>query len=305
MTGRWSCVVLVLALAACRTPQKNVSVYSLADDGPGGVRHLQTGSDISKTVTGRMNLQNYTGTKTATNATVATEPDANSSPPVETELLDTGKLPVKSVTQKETIHLKLGGLPPPDTSPMAEVELPVAGKLPVTSTVQKETIHLKPGELPPQVAQTNATVRLDILGHHSPQGGVPVSQPIHLNLSAWTNSSAREVDGLSNLNVARSPAPACRQQSTSMNVAVNSTGNLSAAPGLVRAVALPAVGPVTPSAVEGASQPVDLEPLLDGAHDEAWRQRQADRQRAAENARQLERDSLAKTLQQFLQPVTK
>ena len=73
----------------------------------------------------------------------------------------------------------------------------------------------------------------------------------------------------------------------------------------VHTVALPGFDTTAPSGAESLSQPVNLAPLLDGGHDEAWRQRQADQQRAAESARQSERDSLEKTLQQFLQPRAK
>ena len=263
MTGRWSCGVLVLVLVACRTPQKNVSVYPVSDTESGSARHLHTGSDSGETVNDRMNLINCADTKTATNSPVTAKPPAKSAPPV------TGELPVKSAAQTEVMT------------------------------------HLKTGELPAPAVSTNATAHFEIPGHSNPQGFAPVSQPIHLNLSAWTNSAVRETASLAGLNAGQVPAPVHRQLSTSVNIPVNDASNLVAIPGPVRAIALPAVGTVSPSAVEVLSQPVDLVPLLDGAHDEAWRQRQADRQRAAENARQSERDSLEKTLQQFLQPVTK
>ena len=67
MTGRWSCVVLVLGLAACRTPHKYVSVYSLDDDESSAARQLRAGSDVGETVTGQMNLPNYADTETTTN----------------------------------------------------------------------------------------------------------------------------------------------------------------------------------------------------------------------------------------------
>ena len=86
---------------------------------------------------------------------------------------------------------------------------------------------------------------------------------------------------------------------------MNAVGNLAVAPGPARAIALPEVGTAAPNTEEALWKPVDLELLLAGAHDEDWRHCQADQQRAAENARQLERDNLEKTLQQFLQPRSK
>ena len=331
MTGRWSCVVLVLALAACRTPQKNVSVFSLADDEAGSARYLHNGSDVGETVTGRMNLPNYADTETTTNSTVATVPVADSLSsgtisPTNAELSAAGKLPVTSAAQKEAIHLKPAGLTvqptqtngvvglgdlnsshtpaPADRQLSASVNLPVkaAGNL---SGAQTETIHLMPGGRLPSAVSTNTTANLDVSGRRSPQNGMPVSQPIHLNLSAWTNSSARETASLAYINDGHATASAQRSPSTSVNVPVHVADNAPAAPDMARTVAVPEVGAAAPSTEDASSKPVDLAPLLDDAHDEAWRQRQADRQRAAENARQSERDSLEKTLQQFLQPRSK
>ena len=263
MTGRWSCVVLVLALAACRTPQKNVSVYPLADDESDRASHLHDGSDVGETVTGRMNLPNFADTETATNSPA------------------------------ETVHQS------------ANVALPDAGQLPVKSATPTEAIRLKADALPPPAAPTNTTAHLDIPGRSSLQAVVPVSQSIHLSLPAWTNAMARVPAGAPDLVAGPSPVPVRRPLSTSVNIPVNVARNAAGAPGPVRAVAVPAVGAAASNAEEVVSKPVDLAPLLDGAHDAAWRQRQADQQRAAENARQSARDSLDKTLQQFLQPAAK
>lgn len=281
MTGRWPCVVLVLALAACRTPQKNVSVYPLADDESDRASHLHDGSDVGETVTGRMNLPNFADTETTTNSPVESQPRA------------AGKLPDKSTTPAEVVHQ------------LADVALPDAGKLPVKSTVPAEAIHLKAGALAPPAAPTNTTAHLDIPGRSSPQTVAPVSQSIHLSWPAWTNAVVREPAGSVGLAAGPTPAPMHRPLATSMNIPINVASNAAGATGSARAVALPAVGAAAPNAVEALSKPVDLAPLLDGAHDEAWRQRQAEQQRAAENARQSARDSLEKTLQQFLQPTAK
>jgi len=327
MTGRWPCVVLVLVLAACRTPQKNVSVYPLADDAGGTARHLQAGSDVGETVTGRMNLPNYADTETATNSLVATPPIAASSPPATTspataELPASVKLTATPAVQEELIHRQPGGLLPPTNAraglgDRTASHRPAPANRPLSANVtlpgqtgcnsagaQTETVHLLPGSLLP-APPTNTAAHLDISSRRSLPGGAPVSQPIHLNLAGWTNSAARELASSADIAVGHARSDAQRQSSASVTVPVTGAGNSAAGPGAAPAVPLPAVGTAAPTAAEVLSKPVDLEPLLDGGHDEAWRQRQADQQHAAESARQSERDSLEKTLQQFLQPHAK
>ena len=262
MTGRWSCVVLVFVLAACRTPQKNVSVYPLADDESVNARHLQTGSDVGETVTGRMNLPNFDDIETATNSSVATAPPTKTEPPV-------------------------------------------AGALPATSTVQKATVSLVSSEMPAPTAHTSVTPRLGIPNGNGAQSVTAVNQSIHLTVPAWTNSAPRKVSGLANVNVGHAVATAQRQSLANVKIPVLVATNSASATIATRAVPLPAVGSAAASVPETLSQPVELEVLLNGAHDDDWRQQQADRQRAAESSRQSERDSLEKALQQFLQPVAK
>ncbi|MEI8315407.1 MAG: hypothetical protein WCG79_08150 [Verrucomicrobiota bacterium] len=262
MTGRWSCVVLVFVLAACRTPQKNVSVYPLADDESGNARHLQTGSDVGETVTGRMNLPNFADIETATNSAISTAPTSNAEPSV-------------------------------------------AGALPVTATVQKATIHLEPNEMPAPTAHTSVTPRLVIPNGNGAQSVTAANRSIHLTLPAWINSAAREVGGLANVNAGHAVATAQRLSLANVKIPVLVATNSASATIATRAVPLPAVGSAAASVPETLSQPVELEVLLNGAHDDDWRQQQADRQRAAESSRQSERDSLEKALQQFLQSVAK
>ena len=273
MAGRWSCVALVIVLVvACRTPKKEVSVYPLADEEFGNARHRHTSSDAGKSVTGRVKPQNCAVTETATNSTAADAPVTNSVSPI---------------------------VVPPVHA------LPVADKLSAPSTVKTETIHLKPNDQPPLAAPTNTPARLGLPGLSGLQSFVPVSQPIHLNLSAWTNSAIRGTAGLIVPSVSPASAPVNRQLPASVNMPVNISSNPAGTAGVANAVALPAVGAAATNAVDALSKSVDLEPLLDGVHDEAWRQRQADQQRAAESARQSERDNLEKTLQRFLQPASK
>jgi len=274
MAGRWSCVALVVVLVvACRTPKKEVSIYPLDDDESGNARHRHTSSDAGNAVTGRVELPNYAGTETATNSTVVAAPATNNTP--------------------------TAILPPANTKP------PVADKLPAPATVKTEALHLKSSELPPMAAPTNTTAHLGLPGLSGSQSFAPVSQPIHLSLPAWTTPNARETAGLAVPNVNPSPAVVPRQLPTRVNMPVNISSNSSSAADMAQTVTLPAVGAAATNAVDALSKPVDLEPLLDGVHDEAWRQRQADQQRAAESARQSERDSLEKTLQRFLQPASK
>jgi len=274
MAGRWSCVALVVVLVvACRTPKKEVSVYPLADDESGNARHRHASSDTGKSVIGRVGLPNCTGTETATNSTVVAAPVTNSIP--------TAIMPSTS------------------TKP------PVVDKSPAPATVKTETIHLKSNELPPMTAPTNTTEHLGLPGLSGSQSFAPVSQPIHLSLPAWTTPAVRETTGLAVPNVNPAPAAVNRQLPTRVNMPVNISSNSSSAADMAQTVTLPAVGAAATNAVDALSKPVDLEPLLDGVHDEAWRQRQADQQRAAESARQSERDNLEKTLQRFLQPAAK
>ena len=325
MVGRWSCIVLVFAFAACRTPQKNVSVYPLTDNESGSTRRLDTGSNVGRTETNQVNLPNFTATVTVTNPPDATTPVTGSSQPAKSEPSVADELPEKSAAQQETVHWQPGGLTAPvvqtnavagfgnlndghtlapaprQFSASVNLQVKPAGNSSITPT--KNTIHMKPGELP--VAQTNATATLDVPSRHSAQNVATVNRPIHLNWSAWTNSATREVGGLVNLNASHAPVVAPQRLSTSVNMPVVVDGNSSSAPVFIRAVTLPEVGTAALSAEGAIAQPVALETLLDGAHDEAWRKRQVDRQRAAESARQSERDSLEKTLQQFLQPISK
>jgi len=330
MTGRWLCVVLVLGLAACRTPHKNVSVYSLDDDESSTARQLRAGSDVGETVTGRINLPNYADTETTTNSSVEVESPMAGKP--------------KRLSQDSGLALTR---PQNDAGPGREggVNCIVPDKLPGKSAAQTEVIHLKPGELPP-VAQTNPTARLNLRagfensgtgvspvrfpgiaertgetpvplsdlnrisghtlpGHHSPPSTLPASQSIHLSLPAWANSAPRQTAALADLSTGRSVAGAARFVSSSVNLPVGDRWISAGALGAERPVAIPEVGRGATGVVATVAQPVDLAPLLAVAHDADWRERQVDRQRAADTARQAERDGLEKSLQQFLQPVTK
>ena len=317
MTCRWSCVVLVLVLAACQTPQKKVSVYSLDDDEAGQARHLNAGSDVGDTVTGRINLPEYADTETATNSTAATTPAPALLPvhtnesavvdPSQSQSNDVAGLPTgpRCAIAGRTADLAPGGRRTAGTGSGAE-HFTIGSKLPVEPPTQSPPIHLQPGEPVPAALHSNATARLAVPGHTMRQGGAPVSQPIHLSLPALTNSAARLPVSLTNQNLGRPlPPSAERQSAISLNVSVNRAGNSVVMTNAVHTVALPGFDTTAPSGAESLSQPVNLAPLLDGGHDEAWRQRQADQQRAAESARQSERDSLEKTLQQFLQPRAK
>jgi hypothetical protein len=69
---------------------------------------------------------------------------------------------------------------------------------------------------------------------------------------------------------------------------------------------LPDASGDSPAPDTNPSKPIDVEPILDATADDAdWRQWQLAQQRAAEKARQAERESLTQKLQQFLQPTAK
>ena len=339
MTGRWSCVVLLVALAACRTPQKKVSVYSLDPDEFGTGRHLPAGSDVGETDARRMNLPNYADTETASNSPVATAPATANLLPVEGESTRAGKpkpfspesgFPLtRSRNDAGPAAPPVGrgapdrtAIPPRPTGGAAGtnaavvygsgdgrggiVNCLVPARLPVESDAQPEALHVPPGGHLSPVATTNTTAHLDLPVRHNVQNLAPFSQPIHLSLPSWTNSATRKSAGLIDLNHSGPvPAFALRQFPTHVNLAVERTSAVAGGSGPERSVDLPEVGRGRTGGGEPVSQPVDLEPLLAGTQDADWRQRQAERQRAEETARQSERDRLAKSLQQLLQPSPK
>ena len=329
MTGRWSCVVLLLALAACRTPQKKISVYSLDPDEFGTGRHLPAGSDVGETLAGRMNLPNYADTETGASLPGAitlgtsrnapmTEVDSPKAGQPRPPSPAVGELPVVPLPStggpsaggetgsQQPVRVGLDSdskvLPVTATQP----QLKIGSQLPEKSPAQIEPLHLPTGGWVLPTGLTNAVARVALRGDHNPGSGAPASSPIHLSLSSWTNSVNRKSAEVIDVNTARSmPAFVPRQFPASVNISAGGTGRLAGGRGPERSVAVPEVGRGATGVVEAVSQPVDLEPLLAGAHDADWRQRQVARQRAEETARQSERDRLAKSLQQLLQPSPK
>ena len=336
MTGRWSCVLLLAALAACRTPQKKVSIYSLDPDEFGAERHRPAGSDVGETDARRMNLPNYADTETASNSLAATAPGAANLPSVEVESTLAGKpkqfsqesgFPLtRSRNDAEPASPPMGrgtpnrtAIPPRPTGGEAGpnatvvcgsgdgrggiVNWLVSARLPVESDAQPEALHVPSGGHLSPVATTNPTALLDLPVRHNVQNVAPVSQPIHLSLPSWTNSASQKSARLIDWNNS-GPATAFAPQPFSANLSRSAwrANTLAGVSGPDRSVDLPAVGKAPIRVVGTESQPVDLEPLLAGSQDADWRLRQTERQRAEETARQSERDRLAKSLQQLLQP---
>ena len=345
MTGRWSCVLLLLGLAACRTPHKNVSAYMLDDDESSATRHLRAGSDIGETVTGHMNLPNYADTETATNSAVATglrplstaapaEAAGSSPAPAPATLRSIpGDLQTSEVRRlggaTNTIprfdqapgfeniqpgrtefstrpHVEFPGEPPlPAETNRLHQRLEIGSALPAKTATPMESLHLQPGNRSLPDRSSPPPAQFDLSTNRRPASGVPGSPAIHLSLPVWANSAPRETTPLADLDTGRTAAGASRPAFASVTLPRGEPGASSGAAGLERPVVIPAVGRGATSMVEAVTQPVDLAPLLAVTHDADWRLHQADRQRAAETARQAERDSLEKSLQQFLQPAAK
>lgn len=347
MTGRWSCVVLVLGLAACRTPHKNVSVYSLDDDESSAARQLRAGSDVGETVTGRMNLPNYADTETTTNSASATAPSALKEPALSGETPGTNPPPAPAILRpnpggvpteaerqlgaaknspvrfglppgSESVRMGgaefsasphgglSGGSPPLVATNRFQQRLEIGAALPITPVAPAAPLHLQPGGGQPRSAgSTQSAARIDLSADRSPPSTLPASQSIHLSLPAWEYSAPRQTAALADLSTGRSVVGTARSVSPSVNLPVGDRRISGVALGAERPVAIPEVGRGVTGVVEIVAQPVDLAPLLAVAHDADWRERQADRQRAADTARQAERAGLEKSLQQFLQPVTK
>ena len=328
MTGRWSCVVLLVALAACRTPQKKVGVYSLDPDEFGTGRYRPAGSDVGETVARRMNLPNYADTETEASRPGVIAPGISNAPLTEVDGPKAGQprlsnpavgeLPPGSLPSNDdrSTGLQTGSQQPvrigldsdaklvPATANQPQHRLAIdRSKLSEKSVASSEPVHLAPGGRAVPSLITNAMVGFDLRGDHNPVSGAPVSQPIHFSLPAWTNSAPRKSAGLIDWNNS-GPAPAFAPQPFSANLS-RSAGRASTLAGVSRpdrSVDLPDVGKAPIRVVGTESQPVDLEPLLAGSQDADWRLRQTERQRAEETARQSERDRLAKSLQQLLQP---
>jgi len=347
MTGRWSCVVLVLGLAACRTPHKNVSVYSLDDDESSAARQLRAGSDVGETVTGQMNLPNYADTETTTNSANAAAPSAPKDPALSGEMPGASPTPAPAILRPNPggvpteTERQLGaatnspvrfGLPPgsesvrmggaefsasphgglPGGSPPLvatnrfQQRLEIGAALPINPVASVAPLHLQPGEGQPRPAgSTQSAAGIDLSADRRPPSSLPASQSIHLSLPAWANSAPRQTATLADLSTGRSVAGAARSVSPSVNLPVGDRWISAGGLGAERPVAIPEVGRGATGVVATVAQPVDLAPLLAVAHDADWRERQVDRQRAADTARQAERAGLEKSLQQFLQPVTK
>ena len=345
MSVRWSCVLLLLGLAACRTPHKSVGVYSLDDDGSSTDRHLQTGSDVGETVTGRMNLPNYADTETATNSARTTASMISHDPALASETL--GGRPASAPTSLQSTPaglqtgeerlaastnsaVRIGYLPDSanvrtgGSESVAALRIGLPEGPPLLAVTNRSQQHLEIGAALPlkQAAPANplnfqmggnqsrpagasqSTAQINLRTNRNPSSPAPAGQPIHLSLPSGPSSAPRQT-----VELARLPAGgsirASQPVSTRVNLPVGDRGIAVDNQGLERPVVIPEVGRGATGVVEAVAQPVDLAPLLAVAHDADWRQRQAERQRAAETARQAERDSLEKSLQQFLQPAAK
>ena len=344
MTGRWSWVVLVVGLAACRTPQKKVSVYSLDDDDSNVAHHLRAGSDVGDTVTGQINLPHYADTETATNLPIAQAPlapaglvtpegtaEPRAAPGLANLQLNPGGCPNEGV-QRSGLTTKLngsGGFPVGTTgnhvggtesvaaprivlpdgarpvlpTPQHQNRLEVGASGPVESARLGGSVHLPTGGWQARTAEgpTRAAVSINRSPDRSPSLDQPVSQSIHLSFPTPANSIPRQPDVPVDLQPGVGTGGGSHHESTRVPLPLGDRGCSASALGSERSIAVPAVGRPAPNVGEWPPQPVDLAPLLAVAHDADWRQRQAERQRAAETARQAERDSLDKSLQQFLQ----
>ena len=302
MAGCWPSVILAggLLLAGCRTPTKTVSVFPIDGEDSVAGSHFRDHSDIGATVTGRMQLPDFGESESgATNSTAGNLPVTNVAPAMTAD-----ELPAKAVrvtdsqAERESLHLKVPGAEPLAThSNMAmRINIPVS---PVTSKAGSESLHMTLPGAEPGMMRSNVTAQFKIPGAPT-TGMIPTSQPIHLSLPAWTNAAGRASVSLAGQIRGNPPVATSQPVVTNLPVPVSPVGILPVALAPARPVT-PEVGDAPLNTPDTLSKSIDLQSLWVGVHDADWREQQAARQRAAEKARQTERDNLDNTLQQLLQ----